>query len=751
VIAIPRQSGFHPGKTIVRLLVCCLGAAVGGVLETAHGGTKPVLEYQFVVLRFDQSHVLDPARGEFRSSQDLRISNATDSPASSIVFNSHPSLVIADLTVTDAAGEQIAKGPPRARGEAKVFRNYMFDVWEVSLNTAVRAGETVIFHIDYELAAGRALDKPRDMYEFTVSPQTCYSVYIGCNPLFGDASNARYKMVVRYPQGYVLCAPGDLVNTRSAEGHRVDTYRSETPLGPSFSCARYTKVVKSSEEVTLEYYLYPQESFADEMAQMTFEILDLYTRHFGSRGTSVYRYATVGPVNAPFPSGENKGATNFVTDFAAREFAAGSPSGRLAYFRLMSHELYHEWNLGDVTWVDSRLSEWFGEGGANFVSACAAEQILGLEAGAEFRRQYRANVVSSGFLQLEATLENVNKTGGAEDGLLYSYGALVWEQLRQKLGDEAFWAGLADFYTKNSGQNVRVGDLIACLQVRSTVDVAAHLNQWTRHNARIDLSIANVETVAEPGRWTSTVDVLVVADRDYELFTAIGLRGMDKALETAPAWLESRGIHSFVITSSQPPASVVLDPYCRVPQTNLENDELSLMSPDRVSTMCYIAPARPSTRARGAERSRIATERSRADHFLGDHCSSGGDSGGAEQDHRWPGCPIVTSMTDRRRSVSGLPRPAARGAGRAERPVAGASHRSIDDAPPHVAVPAACSGGREGRAEQDHRWPARPTVASTTRYGTPLSGLPRPAARSGDWTPRPISPEQAKHLPGASY
>jgi hypothetical protein len=579
MLTAPRQTGFRATRIHICLLACCLGAAPGSTLETAYSQTDAPGEYKFEVLGFKQSHVLDPAQGEFRSRQDLQLRNATETLASSVVFNSHPSLVIANLTVTDATGAEIAKGSPRRRGETTVFRDYMFDVWEVKLGTAAAPGDTIGFHIDYELAADAALDAPRDMYEFTISPLACYSVYIGCNPLFGDASGAPYEMTVRYPRDYMLCVPGDLVDSLSMGDDRVDTYRSLTPYGPSFSCAKYRKVVKSNEQVTLEYYLYPQEDFADEMAEMTFEILSLYTRSFGASGTNVYRYATVGAVNTSYTSGENKGATNFVTDFAAREFAAGSPDGRLNYFRLMSHELYHKWNLNDVSWVDSRLYEWFGEGGANFVSAWAAEQILGLDAGAEFRRVYRANVARSDCLQLEATLENVQKTGGAEDILLYSYGALVWEQLRQKLGDQVFWAGLADFYAKHGGKNVQAVDLIACLQARSTVDVATYLDQWTRHNARIDLSIANLETVAEAGRWTSTVEVRLEADRDYELFTAIGLRQTDGSLETTPTRLTRRGNHTVIVTSSERPASIVLDPYCWVPQTDLENDEWPSNSP----------------------------------------------------------------------------------------------------------------------------------------------------------------------------
>jgi len=572
----PRHNGDRGSERRVFPFVCCLGTVLAASFCLASDEAEVSVEYQFAAIGFKQNHVLDPERGEYRSSQDVLIKNTSDTAADSIAFNSHPSLAIVDLSVSDDKGTGIAVGPPQVRGGATVFRDYVFDVIEVDLRTSVKPGETVIFHIEYELKADGALDAPRDMYEFTVSPQACYSVYIGCNPLFGSPSGAPYEMTVRYPKDYMLCVPGELVASTMVDGEHVDTYRSPAPLQPSFACARYRKVVKSDKRVTLEYYLYPQEEFDDEMARITFEILSLYTGSFGSRGADIYRYATVGPVNASFPSGENKGATNFVTDFAAREFDAESPDGLLSYFRLMSHELYHKWNLGDVTWADSRLFEWFGEGGANFVSAWAAERIVGLDAGAKIRRRYSEGVVRSECQQLDVTLENVTKTGGAEDHLLYNYGALIWEQLRQRLGDEAFWAGLSDFYAKYAGRQVLAEDLLACLQARTPVNVAAYLEQFTQHNARIDLSIGKVVTSAEADRWVSTVEILVESDRDYELTTSIGVRSADGETETTPIKLTGGGNHSFVVTSSAQPETVVVDPHFRVPQTDLENDVWSM-------------------------------------------------------------------------------------------------------------------------------------------------------------------------------
>jgi hypothetical protein len=140
MLTASRQSGFRGTRTHICLLACSLAGVFGSALETACSQTDAPIEYRFEVLGFEQSHVLDPAQGEFRSKQDLQIRNATETTASLVVFNSHPSLLIANLTVTDATGAQIAQGPPRKRGETRVFRDYIFDVWEVYWTTDFPGG-----------------------------------------------------------------------------------------------------------------------------------------------------------------------------------------------------------------------------------------------------------------------------------------------------------------------------------------------------------------------------------------------------------------------------------------------------------------------------------------------------------------------------------------------------------------------------------------------------------------------------------
>ncbi len=106
--------------------------------------------------------------------------------------------------------------------------------------------------------------------------------------------------------------------------------------------------------------------------------------------------------------------------------------------------------------------------------------------------------------------------------MVYNYGALVWEQLRQAVGSDALTAGLRDFYKIHADRTVGYDDLISALEDHTDVDVDSLLDECTRQNAKIDLAISKVTIQVVDGKYEVQVDILIDADREYELFTTLG-------------------------------------------------------------------------------------------------------------------------------------------------------------------------------------------------------------------------------------
>ena len=143
--------------------------------------------------------------------------------------------------------------------------------------------------------------------------------------------------------------------------------------------------------------------------------------------------------------------------------------------------------------------------------------------------------------------------------------------------DEALKAGLGDFIRQSSQQPGAQGSyagLIQCLRRHTGVDVAAYLEQWISHNARIDLSIQQVSIQPDGSGYSNVVVISVTGDRDYEMFTSLGYK-----TATSPDWVTipvhwtARGEYSVRFTSQERPILLKVDPDYLVPQTIYNNDK----------------------------------------------------------------------------------------------------------------------------------------------------------------------------------
>ncbi len=132
--------------------------------------------------------------------------------------------------------------------------------------------------------------------------------------------------------------------------------------------------------------MYPRQKYREEMIDYTFKVVDLYLNVFGNNGTSIYRFGTVGKINATRSGGENKGNAIYLPDLVTKNYIE-SEEGKGIFKFYVNHEIFHNWNLFYVQW-SGKLYEWFGEGGADFIAAWAFEQLEGEESGGAARRYF---------------------------------------------------------------------------------------------------------------------------------------------------------------------------------------------------------------------------------------------------------------------------------------------------------------------------------------------------------------------------
>ncbi len=329
----------------------------------------------------------------------------------------------------------------------------------------------------------------------------------------------------------------------------------------------------------MEFFLTPDQTYSAGMGAAALAYFKLYRQLFGDPGFSTFRFVFVATqlAGGGAESKDNTvylGKQNNVDDFSNFN---QDPSVQKVFMGLVGHEEFHAWNAYYSSW-SGELMQWWTEGGANFMSAWAGERLWGKDYGRFLRAQYSANYNAQMPYLFPGTLKSPGNilqgdTWKGKSTLTYDYGALVWEQLRQKIGDAALQAGLNDFIHQSNQQPGTYAAFIQCLRRHTGVDVAAFLEPWISHNARIDLSIQPVTIQSEGSQYASVATVTVTGDRDYELYTALGYK-----TDTSPDWiilplhLTGRGEYTVKFTSQERPTLFQVDPDYQVPQTIYDND-----------------------------------------------------------------------------------------------------------------------------------------------------------------------------------
>jgi aminopeptidase N len=139
---------------------------------------------------------------------------------------------------------------------------------------------------------------------------------------------------------------------------------------------------------------------------------------------------------------------------------------------LIAHELAHQW-WGNMVTCQAFTHFWLNEGIATYMAAAYREHRFG-------RDVYLRDVAS-----MRARYEQVRERGNdrslvfpnwqrptADDRtLVYQKGAYLLHELRERVGDQPFWAGVRLYTTRHFGRSVTTADFRAAMEETSGTDL----------------------------------------------------------------------------------------------------------------------------------------------------------------------------------------------------------------------------------------------------------------------------------------
>jgi aminopeptidase N len=430
--------------------------------------------------------------------RNLRLDLKVDLPGKTVEARATLSLTavrkLAAVTL-DAEGFEVktvelapAKGPSRPARFAHDGRHLVVD-----FDPPLAAGGAADLVIDY-----RVREPKRGLHFFAPSkaePDVPLTVWSQGEPVDArawvpcfDRPNIRQstELVVTVAEGNEVLSNGKLVEKKADPAARTVTFhwRQEEPH-PSYLMTLvvgpFAVVEDKWRDKPVLYYVPPaRKGDALRTFGRTPEMMEVFSRKFGV-DYPWNKYAQV--VAEQFGGGmENTSATTLgnclLDERAARDEDEDG---------LISHELGHQW-WGDLVTCRDWAHVWLNEGFASYCECVWAEHrhgadeysldVLGKARGA--RAAVDRPVVDRRYPTADAMF----------DARAYPKGAFILHMLRQRLGDEVFFAGLKRYLTDHRLKSVETVDFRRAMERVSGHDLERFFYDWTERSGHPKLEVA---------------------------------------------------------------------------------------------------------------------------------------------------------------------------------------------------------------------------------------------------------------------
>ncbi|WP_114939625.1 M1 family metallopeptidase [Mucilaginibacter endophyticus] len=158
---------------------------------------------------------------------------------------------------------------------------------------------------------------------------------------------------------------------------------------------------------------------------------------------------------------------------------------------LMAHEIAHQW-FGDGASEKSFGHLWLSEGFATYMTNLYLESKYGADTLKARLIADRKTVLKFEKSRLSPVVDTAVKTQYMQllNANSYQKGGWVLHMLRRKLGDDIFWRGIRNYYSKYQGGNANTDDLRRVMEQASGKDLKQFFTQWLRIAGHPNLAVS---------------------------------------------------------------------------------------------------------------------------------------------------------------------------------------------------------------------------------------------------------------------
>ena len=248
-------------------------------------------------------------------------------------------------------------------------------------------------------------------------------------------------------------------------------------------------------------------------------------------------------------------------------------------FGVTAHEMAHTW-FQFLLASNESLHPWMDEGFTSYISNKAENLILKEGKENPHSGSYKGyrEIVNSGYEESLSTHADRYNTNYAYGKGSYSKGNIFLSQLEYVIGADNVAKGLKKYFNDFSFKHPTPNDITRSMEKVSGIQLGWYLNEWTQTTHTIDYGIRAVYgkkiTLERIGKMLMPIDLEVTyTDGSKESFT-IPLRMMRGAKPTSATIIEDWGwaMPTYSFEASKPVKSVTIDKSGLMADMNTENN-----------------------------------------------------------------------------------------------------------------------------------------------------------------------------------
>ena len=289
------------------------------------------------------------------------------------------------------------------------------------------------------------------------------------------SARATLRLRLMLPREWTASASGREIARREVAGNKVVVeWEQDRPVPTytfGFAAGAFSEVTDRAGRTALRFL---GRDFTESELRRVFGETAQMMSFFEERSGVPYPGNTYAQALVARTAGQEMAGLSIVSEEYGRAVIADTSA-----IGLLAHELAHQW-WGNMVTCHAWTEFWLNEGFATYMAAAYREQRFGRDA-------YLKDVES-----MKTRYEQVRARGNdrplvfpswdrptADDRtIVYQKGAYALHQLRELLGDAAFWTGIRRYTSEYVGRSVTTRDFRNAMEKASGRDLRAFFDRW---------------------------------------------------------------------------------------------------------------------------------------------------------------------------------------------------------------------------------------------------------------------------------